>query len=338
MNFKNKTLFLGDNLEIMRGINSSSIDLIYFDPPFGLKSSITRSMNLDTGFEILWSSSDISASDNGELADRAPGLYDILRLSKQTHSKELYNYLVFLSIRLLETYRILKKTGSIYVHCDSLSSHYLKLAMDNIYNSRYYQAEIVWSHKSTGLSLLHWSKNHDLLLHYSKSDNFTHNVLTNPDTSSPIRDIWEDVSTHPKDRINTPGKRPLPLLDRIIRASSNESDIFLDPFCGYGTGLIVADNLSRLWAGIDINPKSLDSLNLQLSDQLFNPLTIEDHAPIRTDMGSTLTPRTKKHELYGHQQGTCIHCNLYFQFTDMYISTINIEQLLCIHCYSKELS
>ena len=132
MNWKDKTIFIGDNLHIMRGMNSDSVDLIYLDPPFNSNRNYAApigSKAAGAAFKDTWTLSDV----DGELAEGAPSLHTVIQAAREAHGKGMQSYLIMMSARLLEMKRILKDTGSIYLHCDSTASHYLKLVMDTVY-------------------------------------------------------------------------------------------------------------------------------------------------------------------------------------------------------------
>jgi len=209
-----------------------------------------------------------------------------------------------MAVRLLEMHRILKPTGSIYLHCDPTASHYLKLLMDGIFGQKQFRNEIIWSYTGRLMtSKKAFNSKHDIVLFYSKSSTHKLNSVTEPINKSDFilmkkqkvhvdedgREwIWGHagkgkshdyrmyldeivskgksisaewvipiVNTSAKERTGYPTQKPLALLDRIIKASSNTGDLVLDPFCGCATALVAADRLGRKWAGIDISPLAI---------------------------------------------------------------------------------
>lgn len=133
-NFANRTIWTGDNLEIMRGMNSESIDLIYLDPPFNSKADYAAPIGSEAAgaeFKDTWTLRDVDAEWINLIEEKHPNLYRVI-LAAMTDSNK--SYLAYMSIRLLEMKRLLKPTGSIYLHCDPTMSHYLKLMMDSIYS------------------------------------------------------------------------------------------------------------------------------------------------------------------------------------------------------------
>jgi DNA modification methylase len=214
-------------------------------------------------------------------------------------------YLVMMTPRLLEIYRVLKNTGSLYLHCDPTASHYLKVILDRIFGARNFRNEIAWSYKGGGRSRKHYARKHDTILFYTKSDKWVFNYedilveRTNRtyftdesrrrywlkygkryylkhDGKVP-EDWWADIDPlHGpyKERLGYPTQKPLALLERIIKASSNEGDTVLDPFCGCGTTLVAAQTLNRQWIGIDIAEDAVEITKKRL-DESFPDIRFE---------------------------------------------------------------
>ena len=240
MKLKLNQIYLGDNLEIMKTFSSKSIDLIYADPPF--------------------------------FSQRNYGDFNDIWETRQ-------HYLDFMILRLQEMHRLLKDTGSIYLHCDPSCSHYLKIEMDKIWGDENFRNEIVWGYRTGGVSKKQWPRKHDIIFFYAKSNKWTHNPLqerifyeksffnSKQDNKGRfyedvyIRDVWEDLKpllNLNSERLGYPTQKPLALLKRIIEVSSNKNDLVLDPFCGSGTTLEAAKKLGRNYIGIDINKKAID--------------------------------------------------------------------------------
>ena len=255
---QNRTLFTGDNLEIMREIDSACIDLIYLDPPF------------------------CTGRDFGEFDDRWNLKIDnpIAQLAYETHSEQMAGYISFIYPRLIEMKRILKPTGSVYLHCDPTASHYLKVIMDSIFGKENFRNEIVWCYRGGGVPKDAFARKHDILFSYSQSKHRVHNKQYTEYSESSKKlvesrggasidgkkrdlnrgasmpDWWSDINslqTWSTERTGYPTQKPLKLLDRIIKASSNPGDLVLDPFCGCATTCIAAENINRKWIGIDIS-------------------------------------------------------------------------------------
>ena len=135
-NWSNRTLWTGDNLDIMRGMNSETVDLIYLDPPFNSNKNYSAPIGSEAAgaaFKDTWSLSDVDEAWHGEVADKEPTVYAAIDVAGLTHGKSMKSYLIMMAVRLLEMRRLLKPTGSIYLHCDPTASHYLKTLMDAIF-------------------------------------------------------------------------------------------------------------------------------------------------------------------------------------------------------------
>ncbi len=245
-------IFNGNNLHILRGFPTESVDLIYLDPPF--RTGSMQGCNDDTTQEIRE--------------------YDDTKYAFGEGTMD--GYIIALKERIIELHRILKNTGSIYLHCDPHASHYIKIMMDGIFGYDNFQNEIVW-HYTGGLNAKkRYPQKHDVILFYSKGDNFTFNIQREPyaETSGyakggivsasgkkympnsegkPLDTVWNIPIINPmsKERLDYPTQKPDALLVRIIKASSKEHDIILDPFMGSGTTLAEAKRLLRNYIGID---------------------------------------------------------------------------------------
>ncbi|MCY3780300.1 MAG: DNA methyltransferase [Chloroflexi bacterium] len=183
-NFASGTVWTGDNLSVMRGINSACVDLIYLDPPFNSNEDYAApigSQAAGAAFKDTWTLSDIDVYEHGELAERNPAAYAVIDAARQTHGKSMMSYLIMMAVRLIEMRRILKPTGAIYLHCDDTASHYLKLLMDAVFGARNYRNEIVWKRTSTkGNTKTNLPDNHDIILRYSMSTKCTWNAQFTP--------------------------------------------------------------------------------------------------------------------------------------------------------------
>lgn len=301
-NWVNK-LWFGDNLDILRKIPDESVDLIYLDPPFNSKQSYNMLFKEKDGsqseaqyeaFNDAWSWNGdeaelvfdelIETCNNSDVSDK------MLALRKFLGENNLMAYLTMMAIRLVEMHRVLKKTGSIYLHCDPTASHYLKLVMDAVFGADNYINEIVWCYDTGGRAKKYFPKKHDIIFWFSKSQEFKfvydqvaverdfstmHETVLEDEDGRPYQrnikhgkeyryyldkgvlpnDWWADIQAlNPaaKERLGYPTQKPETLLERIIKASSNENDVVLDPFCGCGTTVAVAERLGRKWIGIDI--------------------------------------------------------------------------------------
>ena len=182
-NFVDKTIWTGDNLDILRGLNSESVDLIYLDPPFNSNRNYAApvgSRAAGAAFKDTWTLSDLDTAWMGLIADEQPAMYKVIETAGLTHGKGMQSYLCMMAVRLLEMRRVLKDTGSIYLHCDPTASHYLKLLMDSIFGDANFRNEIVWKRRYGAFSTVHQSNKFgvstDSLLFYVK----TQKALFNP--------------------------------------------------------------------------------------------------------------------------------------------------------------
>ena len=215
-------------------------------------------------------------------------------LTKVLQKSSLLAYLVNMTLRIAEIHRVLKPTGSFYLHCDPNSSHYLKLVLDAIFCAQGgdFQNEIVWSYKTGGASKKRFSKKHDVILFYTKSNHYLFNPQKEKsymmhkygfkksdfqiDEASGLqysmvyqKDVFDipTIGSDSSERLGYPTQKPEALLERIIKSSSNEGDIILDAYCGCGTTVAVAEKLKRQWIGIDITYQSISLILRRLGDQ-----------------------------------------------------------------------
>ncbi|NSW84488.1 MAG: restriction endonuclease [Syntrophothermus sp.] len=345
--WKNK-IYFGDNLRVLREhIPDESVDLIYLDPPFKSDATYnvlfkeyngTPSAAQITAFEDTWHWGEESESAYHEIVTRGPKrVADLVQaLRNFLGTNDMMAYLTMMAIRLVEIHRVLKPTGTVYLHCDPTASHYLKILMDAVFGPGKFVNDIVWQRiNAKGHSFTRFPSNHDNILRYAKSGKWVWNPqyvghspeyiqkfyryvepetgrrysladLTSPNKNRPnltyeflgvtrvwrwtkekmqeaykkglivqsapgkvprlkryldeqegtsVGDTWTDIKpiqSHAKERLPYPTQKPEALLERIIRASSNEGDLVLDPFCGCGTTIVVAERLQRRWIGIDI--------------------------------------------------------------------------------------
>ena len=376
-NWANRTVWTRDCLEVMRGMNSESVDLIYLDPPFNSKADYSAPVGSKAAgahFRDTWTLRDVDVEWVHIMEREHPALYRVL-LAAMTASDK--SYLAYMAVRLLEMRRILKPTGSIYVHCDPTMSHYLKLVMDAIFGRKQFRNEIVWCYRGGGVPRYDFARRHDILLRYSPSEKPIFNVDDvrvpysadsaerlkytarsfresgiydtygqNPKGKHP-EDWWEIQPIMPsaKERLGYPTQKPLRLLSRILKASSNEGDTVLDPFCGCATTMVAANSLERDWAGIDLSPKAGELVKRRMRDrgELFGKTILRTDIPKRTDLGPLPKPQTHKKRLYGDQEGRCNWCRTHFEIRHLEVDHIiarskggtdHLEnlQLLCGSC------
>lgn len=405
---KTNTLYYGDNLDILRGyIPEESVDLIYLDPPFNSSRGYNVIFKEDTGapseaqieaFEDTWHwSGAVRAYD--EMQASGPELVSrtLRALVDAVGKNDVSAYLTMMTIRLVEMHRVLKSTGSLYLHCDPTASHYLKIMLDSIFGPINFRNEIIWRRSGSHNKVKRFGPIHDVILYYTKSNKFTFNtihgayakghvdgyfkkkdaagrrywtnsihgagtrngesgkpwrgydptskgrhwaipsdviselgideelgvhekldalydagfVILPPEGSDslptytqyldrspgrPIQDIWayqpytkgvlhnsedeidKDVkwltSQGDTERMHYQTQKPLGLLSRIIRSSSNEDDVVLDPFCGCGTAILAAHGLKRQWLGIDVTHLAINVMRRRMVDT-FPGLTVD---------------------------------------------------------------
>ena len=196
-NFVDKTIWTGDNLDILRGLNSECVDLIYLDPPFNSNRDYEApvgSKAAGAAFKDTWTLSDLDVAWMGLIADEHPAIANLLHTTGLTHGKGMQSYLTMMSVRLLEMRRVLKPTGSIYLHCDPTASHYLKLTMDSVFGAGNFHSEITWKRTNAkGLAFKGYPNNADILLYYSKSEKFIWNRLFQPHDESYVDKFYKYV-------------------------------------------------------------------------------------------------------------------------------------------------
>ena len=179
-NWANRTIFEGDNLDVLRGMNSASVDFVYLDPPFNSNRTYSAPIGSEAAgasFKDAWTLSDTDEAWLGLIADAEPAVYSVCETAGVAHGKGMKSYLVMMAVRLLEMRRVLKPTGSIWLHCDPTANHYLKMVMDCIFGAACYLNEVIWkrtSSKSGGRKL---GVVHDVLLWYAVGKGHTYNKV-----------------------------------------------------------------------------------------------------------------------------------------------------------------
>ena len=178
-NVENRSIFCSDNLDILRNINSDCVDLIYLDPPFNKKKVFAAPIGSSAegaSFSDVFKEEDVKEEWVNTIKEDNEKLRDLLLSIKQWSSTYNFAYSAYMAIRLLEMRRILKDTGSIYLHCDPTMSHYLKLLLDCIFGEQFFRNEIVWFYYDTpGRSIKYYPKKSDTIFFYTKSDKWCFN-------------------------------------------------------------------------------------------------------------------------------------------------------------------
>ena len=351
----------------MQGMDAESVDLIYLDPPFNSNRDYAAPITLNKSqfagqmakFVDTWEFTSEDEEWMHVIEREEPAVHMVIQSAMMSHSFRMGGYLVMMAARLLEMRRILKKTGSIYLHCDPTASHYLKALMDAVFDSGNFRDEIIWQMKSvSGFKSAgkKWVRDHDTLLYYVRSKDFAFNKELLPyreeyvrkmfkgvdadgrrfrqrahkryyadEGGVPVGNNWTDIhsfqtATNSKEKVGYPTQKPLALLERIIKASSNPGDIVLDPFAGCATACVAAEKLGRQWIGIDVSDmaaklvierlqREYNNGNLPAYSELgrvFHPDHVE-RIPIRGRARATRY-QDRRSELYKHQNGKCAGC------------------------------
>ena len=439
----------------MRGINSDCVDLIYLDPPFNSNADYSAPVGSPAAgahFVDTWTLQDIDVATLDLLEQDHPKIWRVIQAAERPSDK---SYLIYMARRLLEMKRILKPSGSIYLHCDDTMSHYLKVAMDAIFGRNNYQNHITWNRSAGKSDANRYGRCSDHILFYA-GDEFTWNkqytslsessmkgynqddgdgrgiyqtvtltekgerlgeigdpwrgfdprvsgrvwraprkgllaeaidtkyspgynkiegtharlealhdarliVWTSKGTprvkfylddskGKAVSDIWDDISYlvgSSKERTEYPTQKPLALLERIIKASSNRGDVVFDPFCGCATTLVAADRLERKWIGADLSSLAVKLVRDRIEEDqgMFKDIISRKDIPKRTDVEHLPKAATHKNVLYGQQDGQCAGCETEFGIRHLTVDHIiaqsvggtdHIEnlQLLCASCNS----
>ena len=388
------SLYYGDNLDILRRyVEDESVDLIYLDPPFNSNQTYnilfqekdgTQSASQIKAFGDTWHWDEAAARSYEDAVETGGQVAEAMQaFRKLIGSNDMLAYLSMMAPRLVELRRVLKPTGSLYLHCDPTASHFLKLLMDAVFGTTNFRTEIIWkrtsAHSDTKQGRRQHGRIHDVLLFYTKTDDWNWNPVyteydreyaedfyrfVEPDTErryrmgdltaakpggdtsyewrvkcpvdgkewqadlsdewrSPIpaweykgvppykgrywayskenmrefalegrlvysqsgmpnykryldempgvslQDLWGDIKpigSRAAERLGYPTQKPVALLERIVRASSNEGDVVLDPFCGCGTTIAAAQKLGRHWIGIDITQLAISLIRYRMGD------------------------------------------------------------------------
>ncbi len=352
------TLFTNDNLFVLHGLNSATVDLIYLDPPFNSKRMYAApigSKSAGVAFKDMWTWTDVDSAYLETLVGEYPAVARFILSAQDTAGKAMSAYLAYMAQRLIEMRRVLKPTGSVYLHCDPTASHYLKVVMDGIFCSGKrggaFRNEIVWCYRGGGVPKSAFARKHDVLLFYSKggAPYFQPQFVPYSEASQKLvaarggvsidnlpRDLgrgahmpdwWADVNslqTWSPERLGYPTQKPVALLERVIGASSAPGDTVLDPFCGCGTALVAAQRMGRRWIGIDIERRAIDVLIERLSDDagLFRDLVHRTDTPHRTDVATEPMSPSAKRRLFRGQGGLCNGCKTAFDERNLEIDHI----------------
>lgn len=273
-------IYHGNCVEKLKEIEANKVDLIYFDPPFFTqrKHSLTNKDH----------------SKIYEFYDKYNSIEEYLKLIKNV---------------LQESKRVLKNTGSVFLHCDKTASHNIRVVMDNVFGRDNFQSEIIWSYKRWSNAKKGLLNAHQVIFFYSKTQDFKFNTLytdysatTNLDQilqdrernkngksvykkdengnvilgkekkGVPLSDVWEIPYLNPKakERTGYPTQKPVLLLNQILNIVTNEGDLVVDPFCGSGTTCVSAKSLKRQFIGIDISKDAVELANSRLEEMVIS--------------------------------------------------------------------
>jgi len=258
-----ETVLEGDNLGVMRGQPSESIDLVYTDPPFGT-GQVRRLDSIRTG------AGERTRTGFGGRQYR----FDVVSAHRYRDDMSLDAYLGFLHARLAEIHRLLRPSGSLYLHLDFHAVHYARLLLDEIFGPERFLNEIIWAYDYGGRARDRWPRKHDNILWYAKSDAWTFNRdaidripymapgLVGPEKAArgklPTDTWWMTiVPTNGRERTGYPTQKPVKLVERIVRASSQPGQLVADFFCGSGTTGIAARRAERAFLLVDDNPEAI---------------------------------------------------------------------------------
>lgn len=296
---KLNSIYKGDCFDLVKKIDDASIDLIYMDPPFYTQRihKLTDRYGDEFSFNDSW--------------------------------ENINKYIEYIEVRLEACKKVLKDSGSIFLHCDRNASHYLKIALDRVFGEKNFQSEIIWCYKRWSNSKKGLLNNHQVIFFYSKTNKFKFNSIytdysdtTNIDQilqervrdkngkskykidedgnvvmgqakkGVPLSDVWDIPFLNPKakERVGYPTQKPIVLLEQIIKLVTAENDIVLDPFMGSGTTLVAAKLLGRRFIGFDISDDAL-----MLAEKRLNTI-------VRTD--SNLLKRG--HKAYQNLDSKCL--------------------------------
>ena len=267
----------GDCLDVMQRLPDECLDLIYIDPPFftGTKKSGVRLLQGET--------------HAAQFEDRWPG--------------GLATYLSWLMPRIEEMHRLLKESGSIYIHLDWHAVHYVKVETDTIFGYDNFLNEVVWLYGLGGSSPRYWPRKHDTILWYAKNAGKHHFVADRiPATSQRLKgqtkkapDTWDipALNNMSRERLGYPTQKPEALLERIVRSSCPADGLFADFFCGSGTSCVVAERMGRKWIAVDTSADAIQTTESRLHVYLAEQIA-KRHPGSRKPPSKSTRPRRKR--------------------------------------------
>ena len=297
-NFKNRTLYHGDNLDFLRGMNSETVHLIATDPPFNKNRDFHAtpdSLAKGARFRDRWSwERDVHEEWVDSIKDDWPAVWSVIEAARSAYGDDMAAFLCWLGVRVMEMRRVLRQDGSLYLHIDHTAHAYVKALLDAIFGHKNFRNEIVWHYYNiANVARKHFGRKHDSILWYSKSAKASFNWDDMREEYSPnsnwvksfesygddrykpdkrgklMHDVWRlpTINNMAKERTGYPTQKPLALYERIVKASSNEGDFVLDPFCGCATTPVAAERLGRQWIGMDIWDGAKDIVLMRLEKE-----------------------------------------------------------------------
>jgi len=269
----------GNAIDTLKNVLSDTVDLVYLDPPFFTqrKHQLKNKSNQSFEFDDHWNS--------------------------------LNDYKIFIKSILIECYRVLKSTGSIFLHCDKTAAHHLRIILDDVFGAHHFQSEIIWTYRRWSNAKKGLLNSHQNIFFYSKTANYTfcpiytdyspatnldqilqdrirnaegksaykvdadnQTVISKAKKGVPLSDVWDIPFLNPKakERVGYPTQKPVFLLQRIIEIATHEGDTVLDPMCGSGTTGVAAKSLNRNFIGIDVNPNAIELTKKRLEEMVIS--------------------------------------------------------------------
>jgi DNA modification methylase len=317
-------LYYGDNLDVLRRhIRDESVDLVYLDPPFNSNADYNilfsehgeKAAAQVEAFTDTWTWDTDARRDYEEVVEAGGRVGDTMRaFYTMLGGSDMMAYLARMSLRVVELRRVLKPTGSLFLHCDPTASHYLKLLLDAVFGPDQFKNEIVWSYKRYTGNAKRFQRLHDVIFYYGnggesafndsreeygpKSGKADSHYKQDQDgqwfrwqkragkepykiilaEGRRLGDVWDIpiINASARERLGYPTQKPLALLERIIASASNPGDVVLDPFCGCGTTVDAAQALGRHWIGIDVTHLAVGLIKHRLADR-YGPEIAEEY-------------------------------------------------------------